>query len=149
MKQKQKYYWIIGIVIIALILIIVYIQKSQIKSPEEKISLMLTDSWTLTIEENKIPAVWSGEPVCKLIILENPSEKYENPFAAFGNYTAFHEFWFCPKGWNGTQKEIPPMVQEYPASLLCDCKDYKIFHFSIGENSQKDWPDRVKEEFSK
>jgi hypothetical protein len=136
--------------LITAVVLIAGCADTQTKSttPEGVMKSMLSESWTLSAEEEVVPALLKGSAECKLVKLRNPSEKYFDPNGGF-NYTAWHDFWFCPKDWVGEAPNIPPMVQQYPAELLCDCKEYRIYHLSLGGNSQRDLPEKVKNEFSK
>jgi len=122
--------------------------------PTEFLECLLPAEWEIEIIEEDIgsytsavPMHWIGEPECMLISAWNPTEKYWQPDVRF-EYPAWHDFWFCPEDWEGEcilweGCELP--TDAYPARFLCDCHQFKIFHLSIGQNSQADLPERVKD----
>ncbi len=120
--------------------------KTKSTSPEETIKSMLPQSWVVSLEEESVPSVWNSDTKCMTIRAENPSEIYSAPF---GNYSAWHNFWFCPSDWNGTLREIGMTEQTYPAITLCNSAKYKIFYLSIGENSEGNLPEKIKKEYCK
>lgn len=122
--------------------------RLTVSKPERFLKSVIPESWTISVEKNSVPALWSGNKECEFIKLENPSEEYSDSDGGF-DYKAWHKFWFCPEDWNGKTPNISPEVQEYPAELICDCDDFKIFHLSLGQNSQKNLPERITLEFGK
>jgi hypothetical protein len=122
------------------------------QSPEEAIRSFVPHSWELDVLENDVPDGWTGDSSCKYIHLNNPTETYKNEFLMNQEYTAWHEFWFCPADWSGNCTSAAcngnSMVQEYPAKSLCNCTEYKIYHLSLGQNSQRNLPIKVRKVYS-
>jgi len=133
----------LGVILIALSLLFLV---GCMNEPEEDVLSILPEGWIIAIEDNSTPSGWKGDPECKLVAVANPNEEYQHELMEFNN-TAWHDFWFCSKDWDGVEPEFSPMEQRYPASLICECKGYIIFHQTMGNNSQPDFPYRVVELF--
>ena len=115
-------------------------------------SVILPAEWTITVYEDTAPWQWDGAPECRYVKVRNPNEEYYSEYGEF-DYHAFHKFWFCPHDWAG--ECVDPCgceglsyCQTYPAHLLCNGTDHRVFHVSIGQNSQAELPERVKEKYS-
>ncbi len=117
------------------------------KSPQESIQALLPPSWVVESKNNTTPTMWGGDPLCEEIDVSNPTEKYHDPHGF--DYIARHTFWFCPEHWSGQPPKYRMGQQVYPAGLLVDAKSFKIFYQSLGNNSQPNLGENVKELFLK
>jgi hypothetical protein len=133
------------------VLLLVGCGSDSLGPPQEELDGMVSSEWVIEWEEGTAPELWEGPETCLRAHLTSPEEEYYEPNGHF-DYVAFHYFWFCPKAWEGNQKcldcpEEGTFGQEYPARFLCESSDYKLFHLSLGENSEEELPVRVAKRF--
>jgi len=115
------------------------IENTQVNIPFD-ITKIIQDPWEITFSSQLPYGALSGAD-CLQADIQNLSEIYTD--SAGYDYNAWHKFWFCPKGWNGTFR------QEGPANvkLVCDCSNFKIFHKTDGNNSRPNMSQEVIEMF--
>jgi hypothetical protein len=119
----------------------------QVTTIEDRISSILPENWIISnITMNTVPIEYDGPATCIGVSLEDPSVVWTEEFGGF-NYTSFITLWFCPEGWNGTQKEIQVTEQRYPALMLIDNGEYSIMYLTLGNTTAPDLLDKLKEEF--
>jgi hypothetical protein len=115
-------------------------------SAKKMLEAVVNPDWNITDKSDlySVPLGAISDKNCLAYEVSNPNETYlQEHGGGYFNYSAFHRFWFCPNDWNGKFKEIGLTEQVYNAQFLGNFSRYKVYHYSMGNNSDQMLPQKL------